>query len=171
MSSVISNVTPAPPPQELPHRNKDARGGCMATPPPPYVTAAPAPSPAPWRGSSFSSPLHYSGRSEPWRSATWPMINAAGWGAKSSPSGGAVVPVWGRACQGHPGSGGPPCSGVAKGAAPGSGVGGKGGGAGSRRGRCCHYAWRNTPASPPVGCRESRTRTYSNNAFLRMDKC
>jgi hypothetical protein len=55
------------------------------------------------------------------------MINAAGCGAKSFPSGGAIVPVRGRARRRRPGPGGPPCGGVAKGAAPGSGVGGGGG--------------------------------------------
>ncbi len=58
------------------------------------------------------------------------MINTAGCGAKSSPFGGAIVPVQGHARQRRPGPGGPPCCGVAKGAEPGSGVGGGGGGAG-----------------------------------------
>jgi hypothetical protein len=60
------------------------------------------------------------------------MINAAGCGAKSSPSGGAVVPVQRRARRHRPGPGGPPCGGVARGAAPGSGVGGGGGGFAAR---------------------------------------
>jgi hypothetical protein len=98
--------------------------------PPPCATAAPAPSPAPRRGSSFSSPPHYSGHAEPQRSATWPMINAAGFGAKSSPSGGDVVPVRGRARRSRLEPGGPPCGGVANWTAPGSRVGGGGGGAG-----------------------------------------
>jgi hypothetical protein len=72
----------------------------------------------------------YSFRAEPRRSATWPMINAAGCGAKSSPSGGAFVPIHGRACRRHLGPGSPPCGGVARGAVPGSGVRGEGGGAG-----------------------------------------
>ncbi len=59
------------------------------------------------------------------------MINAAGCGAESSPSGGACVPVRGRARRRRPGPGGPPCGGVARGAAPGSGVGGGGGGGGA----------------------------------------
>jgi hypothetical protein len=117
-------------------------------PSPPRVTAAPTPSPAPRHGSSVSSPPHYSGHAEPRWSATWLMINAARCGAKSSPSGGAVVPVRGRACQCHPGPGSPPCGGVTKGVAPGSGVGGGGGGAGSRRGHHRHRAWRNMPESP-----------------------
>jgi hypothetical protein len=48
----------------------------------------------------------------------------------SSPSGGAVVPIRGCACRRHPGPGGPPCGGVARGAAPGSGVGDRGRGTG-----------------------------------------
>jgi hypothetical protein len=75
-------------------------------------------------------PPRYSCRAEPRRSATWPMINAARCGTKSSPSGGAIVFVRGNACRRRPGPGGPPCGGVARGAAPGSGVGGGGGGAG-----------------------------------------
>ncbi len=58
------------------------------------------------------------------------MIDTAGCGAKSSPSGDAVVPIRGHARRRHSGPGGPPCCGVAEGAAPGSGVGGGGGGAG-----------------------------------------
>ncbi len=119
-----------PPLQELPHHDKDAGVGRIVMPPSPHATANPAPYPAPWCGSSFSSTLHYSGHAEPWRSATWPMINAAGCGAKSSPSGGAIVPIWWHACRRRPGTGGPPCGGVAKGAAPGSGVGGGGRGVG-----------------------------------------
>jgi hypothetical protein len=61
--------------------------------PPPHATAAPAPSPAPRHGYSFSSPPRCSCPAEPRRSGTWPMINAAGCRAKSSSSGGAVVPV------------------------------------------------------------------------------
>jgi hypothetical protein len=104
-------------------------GGRIATPPHPHATAALAASPAPRHSSSYSSPLRYCHRAEPQRSTTWPMINAARCGAKSSPSEGAVVPVRGHACWRHPGPGGPPCSGIARGAAPGSGVGGRGGGA------------------------------------------
>jgi hypothetical protein len=162
LSSIVSDVTPAPLPQELPHRNEDAGGGRIATPPHPRTTVTPAPSPAPRRGSSFSSPLRCSCRAEPRQSATWPMINAAGCGAKSSPSGGAVVPVLWRARRSRPGPGGPPCGGVTRGAVPNSRVGG--GGAGivawplpppsCRR----HRAGRNTPASPPAGRWESRTR-------------
>jgi hypothetical protein len=96
---------------------------------PPHATAAPAPSPASRRGSSFSSPPHCSCRAELRRSATWLMINTNRCGVKSSPSGGAVVPVRGHARRRHPGPGGPPCSGVAKGAALGSGVRGGGRGA------------------------------------------
>ncbi len=95
LSSVVSDVTPAPPPQELPHRDKDGGGGRITTPPPPHATATPAASPAPQCGSSFSTPLHYSGHAKPPRSATWPMINAARYRAKSSPSRGAVVPIRG----------------------------------------------------------------------------
>jgi hypothetical protein len=58
------------------------------------------------------------------------MINTTGCGAKSSSSGGAVIPVRGHACRRRPGPGGPLCCGVAEGAALGSGVGGGGGGAG-----------------------------------------
>jgi hypothetical protein len=58
------------------------------------------------------------------------MINTNGCGAKPSPFGGAVVPVRGRARWRHPGPGGPPCGWVAKGAVPGSGVGGGGRGTG-----------------------------------------
>ncbi len=110
------------------------------------------------RGSSFSSPPHYSGHAEPRRSATWWMINAAGCRAKSSPSGGAVVPIWGRACRHRSGPGGPLCGGVAKGGALGSGVGGGGQGRGTGSWRDCHHhpSWGNTPASPPAGRRESR---------------
>ncbi len=128
LSSVILDVTPLPPLQESLHRDKDAGGGRIAMPPPPRTTNAPTPSPAPRCGSSFSSPPQYSSHAEPWRSATWPMINAPGCGAKSSPFGNAVVHVRGRACRCRPGPGGSPCSGVAKGVTPGSGVGGGGGG-------------------------------------------
>ncbi len=102
----------------------------FATIPHPWATAALAASPAPQPGSSFSSPPHYSCHVKPWQSATWPMINAAGCGAKSSLSGGAVVRIRGRALRRCPEPGGPPCVEVAKGAAPGSGVRGGGGGAG-----------------------------------------
>ncbi len=54
------------------------------------------------------------------------MINAARCRAKSSPSGGAVIP----ACRRRPGPSGPPYGGVARGAAPGSRVGGGDGGMG-----------------------------------------
>jgi hypothetical protein len=99
-------------------------------PPHPRATAALAASPASQRGSSFSSPPRDSCHAEPRRSTTWPMINAAGCRAKSSSSGGAVVPVRGHACRRRPGPGGPPCGGAARGAAPGSRVGDGGGGAG-----------------------------------------
>jgi hypothetical protein len=64
---------------------------------------------------------------EPRWSATWPMINATRCRAKSSPSVGAIVPIWGRTHWCRPGPGGPPCGGVARGAGPGSRVGGRGG--------------------------------------------
>ncbi len=102
--------------------------GCIVLPP---QTAALAASPAPRGGSSYSSPPRYSCRAEPWRSATWPTINTTGCGTKSSPSGGAVVPVWGCAHWRRPGPGGPLCGEVARGAAPGSVVGGGGGGGGA----------------------------------------
>jgi hypothetical protein len=86
--------------------------------------------PTPRGGSSYSSPPCYSCRAEPWWSATWPMINTAGCGTKSSPSGVAVIPVWGCAHQRRPGPGGPLCGEVPRGAAPGSVVRGGGGGAG-----------------------------------------
>jgi hypothetical protein len=104
-------------------------GGRIATPPHPLVNAALAASATPRRGFSFSSPPHYSCCAEPRRSATWPMINAAGCRAKSSPFGGTIVTVRWRACRRRPGPGGPPCGGVTRGAAPGSGVGGGGGSA------------------------------------------
>ncbi len=85
-----------PPPQESPHCNKDAGRDRIAMPPHPRATAALAASLAPRHGSSFSSPPRYSCRAEPRWSDTWLMINAAGCGAKSSPSRGAVVPVRGR---------------------------------------------------------------------------
>ncbi len=154
--SIVSDVTPLSPPQELPHRDKDAGGDHIATPPHPRATAALAASPALRCGSSFSSPPRYSCRAEPRRSATWPMINTTGCGAKSSPSGGAVVPIRGRARRRRPGPGGPPCGWVARGAAP--------GGRGRGRGFCGaaaarHCAGWNTSASLPAGHRESRTRT------------
>ncbi len=131
LSSVVSNETPVPSLQELPHRDKDAEVGRIVLPPHPPATAALAASPAPRGGSSYSSPPRYSCRAEPWRSVTWPMINTAGCGTKSSPSGGAFVPVWGCAHQRRPGPGGPLCGEVARGAAPGSVVGGGGGGGGA----------------------------------------
>jgi hypothetical protein len=67
------------------------------------------------------------------------MINTAGCGAKSSLSRGVVVPIQGRACRHCPGPGGPPCVGVARGAVPGSGIGGGGRG---------FAAW-----PPPQSCR------------------
>jgi hypothetical protein len=134
LSSIISNETPVPSPQELPHRNKDAGVGRIVSPPHPRATAALAASPAPWGGSSYSSPLRYSCRAEPWRSATWPMINTAGCRTKSSPSGDAVVPVWGCAHRRRLGPGVPLCGEVARGAAPGSIVGGGGGGGGGGAG-------------------------------------
>jgi hypothetical protein len=120
-----------PSPQELPHRDEDAEVGCIASPPHPRATAALAASPAPRGGSSYSSPPHYSCCAEPWWSATWQMINTAGCRTKSSPSGGAVVPVWGCAHRHRPGPGGPLCDEVARRAAPSSIVGGKGGGGGT----------------------------------------
>ncbi len=161
LSSVVSNETPVPSPQELPHHDEDAGVGRIMSPPHPRVTTALAASPAPWGGSSYSSPPRYSCCAEPWQSATWPMINTAGCGTKSSPSGGAVVPVWGCAHRRHPGPGGPLCGEVARGAAPGSVVGVRAG-AGARvlrRGCRRHRAGQNAPASPPAGCWESRTRT------------
>jgi hypothetical protein len=160
--SIVSDVTPVPPPQELPHHDEDTGGWLHPDASPSHATAAPAPSPAPRHGSSFSSPPHYSSPAEPQRSATWPMISTARCGAKSSPSGGAIVPIRGRACQCHPGPGGPPCGGVAKGAALGSGVGGGGRGAGSQSGCCRHCAWRNTPVSLLAGRQESQTRTCAS---------
>jgi hypothetical protein len=124
--SVVSDVTPAPTLKESPHCDEDAGGGCIATPPHPCATAAPAPYPAPQRGSSFCSPPHYSDHAKPRRSAAWLMINAAGCGAKSSPFGGAVVPVRWRARRRRPGPCSSTCGGSAKGAAPSSGVGGGG---------------------------------------------
>jgi hypothetical protein len=107
MGGVAASGCPLPPEQPLP--------------PPP----TPPPSVAP-----PSSPPHYSGHAEPRQSAAWPMIIAAGCVSKSSPSGGADVSVWGRTRRRCPGPGGPPCSGSAKEVAPGSRVGGRGGGAG-----------------------------------------
>jgi hypothetical protein len=95
-------------------------------PPTPVQSPPPPPLPAPRHDSSFSSPLRCSYHAEPRRSATWPMINTAGCGAKSSPSGGAVISFRGRSCQRRAGPGGPPCGGVAKEAVPGSRVGGRG---------------------------------------------
>ncbi len=128
--SIISVVTPLPPPQESPHHDKDAGGDRLVTPPHPRMTATLGAFPTPQRGSSLSSPLRYSCCSEQRWSATWPMINTTGCRAKSSLSGGAVVPVRGHACWCSPGPGGPLCGGVARGVAPGSKVGGRGGGAG-----------------------------------------
>ncbi len=103
------------------------RGGAASRRlPPPRVTAAPAAS----RGSSFSYPPCCSCCAEPRRSATWPMIDAAGCGAKSSLSRGAIIPVQWRARWRRPGPGGPPCGGVARGAALISRVEGGGAGAG-----------------------------------------
>ncbi len=139
-SSVVSDVTSAPPPQELPHCDEDAGGGRIAMPPPPCATAAPALSLAPQRGSSFSSTPHYSGHAEPRRSATWPMINAAGCGAKYC------------LIRGHH----RPCPGVCLPASPGTWQptvrwGCQGGGAGQRswgRGQGCRFAaW-----PPPPSC-------------------
>jgi hypothetical protein len=135
LSSVVSNETPAPSLQELPHRDEDAGVGRIASPPHPRATATLAASPAPRGGSSYSSPPRYSCRAEPRRSATWPLINTAGCGTKSSPSGGAVVPVWGCAHLNRQGPGGPLCGEVARGAAPGSVVRGGGRGGGGVRGR------------------------------------
>jgi hypothetical protein len=131
LSSIVSNETPVPSPQESPHRDEDAGVGRIVLPPHPRTTAALTASPAPRGGSSCSSPPRYSCRAEPWRSATWPMINTAGCGAKSSPSGGAVVPVWGCAHRLRPGPGGPLCGEVPRGAALGRVVGGVGGGRGA----------------------------------------
>jgi hypothetical protein len=172
--SVVSDLTPPPPQQESPHRYKDVGGGRIATPPPPCTTTALAASPTPRRGSSFFSvhtiPVMLS-HSSPL--VTWPMINATGCGVKSSPSGGAVVPVWGHACRHRPGPGGPPCGGIAKGAAPGSGVGGGGGGGGMglRRGCRRHRAWRNTPVSLLAGRRESRTSTCAGQSHGSANAC
>jgi hypothetical protein len=59
------------------------------------------------------------------------MINAAGCGVPSSPSGGTVVPAQGRTHQRRPGPGGPPSGGVAGGGGvPGGGVGSQVGGVG-----------------------------------------
>jgi hypothetical protein len=114
------------------HCNEDGGVGRIVLPPHPRATAALAASPAPRGGSSYSSPSRYSCRAEPWRSATWPMINTAGCGTKSSPSGGAVVPVWGCVHRHRPGPGGPLCGEVTRGAAPGSIVGGRGAGFAAR---------------------------------------
>jgi hypothetical protein len=158
--SVVSNVTPAPTPQELPHRDKDAGGGRIAMPPHLRATAAPAPYPAPQRGSSFCSPPHYSGHAKSRRSAAWPMINADGCGAKSSPSGGAIVSVLWRTCRRRAWDlaaqrvVGPPRGrrwAAESGAGAGVWV--------SRRGRRHHCAGWNTPASLLAGRRETRTRT------------
>jgi hypothetical protein len=56
LSFIVSNVTPAPPPQESPHHNEDAWGGHITTSPHPRKTAVLAASPTPQCGSSFSSP-------------------------------------------------------------------------------------------------------------------
>jgi hypothetical protein len=133
LSSVVSNETPVPSPQESLHRDEDAGVGHIASPPHPPATAVLAASPAPRGGSSYSSPPHYSCRAEPWRSATWPMINTSGYGTKSSPFGGAVVPVWGCAHRRRLGPGGPLCGEVP---AAKSGVGAGVGALVSRRG--CH---------------------------------
>jgi hypothetical protein len=95
-------------------------------PPPPSTTAALAPSLTPRHGCSFSSPPRCSFCAEPRWSATWPMINTTGCRSKSSPSGGAIVPIQGHARQRHLGPGGPPCGGVTKGVALGSRVRGGG---------------------------------------------
>jgi hypothetical protein len=73
------------------------------------------------------------------------MINATGCRAKSFPSGGAIVPVQGHTCRCRREPGSPLCSGVAKGAAPVSrvGGGGRGGEAGLWHGHCRHRAGRN----------------------------
>jgi hypothetical protein len=149
---------PLPHPQELPHRNEDAGGDRIAMPPHPRATAALAASPAPQRGSSFSSPPCYSCHAEPRWSATWPMINAARCRAKSSPSGGAVIPVRGRARRRRPGPGSPPCSGVARGAAPGSGVGDGGRGAD-------FVAW-----LPPPSCRAENASVTAGRTLGVMDQ-
>ncbi len=128
LSPIVSDVTPRPPPQESLHRDKDAGGGALQRPPP-LRNRRPRHLPCPRGGSSFSSPPRCSFCAEPRRSATWPIINATGCGAKSSPFGGAVVPIRGRArCHWHrPGPGSPPCNGVAKErqweAEPGTGAG------------------------------------------------
>ncbi len=83
------------------------QGGITSRRLPTLRDCRPHPLLAPQRGSSFSNPVHYSGHAEPRRFAAWQMINAAGCGAKSSPSGGAVVPVRGRAPLCRPGPGGP----------------------------------------------------------------
>ncbi len=149
--SVIFDATPAPPPQELPHRHEGG-GGRIATPPPPRASAAPAASPAPRRGSSFSSPPRYSCRVEPWRSATWPMINAAGFRGNSSLSGGALAGA-AQDLAAHHAVGSP--RGWRQAAELGAGAGTQVFG----RGRRSHRAGWNMPASLPAGRRESRTRT------------
>jgi hypothetical protein len=79
-------------------------GGRFTTPPHPRATAAPAAFPAPQHGSSISSPPHCSCHAEPRRSAAWPMINTTGCGAKSYPSGGAVIPIRGACLPALPGT-------------------------------------------------------------------
>ncbi len=113
------------------------------SPPHPPTTAALTASPAPRGGSSCSSPPCYSCCTEPWRSATWPMINTAGCRTKSSPSGGASSLSGGVLTGATPGPGGPLCGEVARGAAPGSII--EGGG----RGRGADFAAR----PPPPSCR------------------
>jgi hypothetical protein len=162
LSYVVSDETLAPLPQELMHHNKD-RGGHISTPPHPRKTAVLAASPAPRHGSSFSSKPPYSCHAEPWRSTAWPMINAAGCRAKSSPSRGAVVPIQGCAHRRRPRPSGPPCVGVARGwhRAAESGVKAEVGTWVLRHGHHRNRTGRNMPASPPAGCRESHTRTWA----------
>ncbi len=170
LSSVVSDVTPSSPPQESPHRNEEAGGDRIVTPPHPRATTALAASPTPRRGSSFSSPLHYSCDAEPRRSATWPMINTTGCGAKSSPSGGAIVPVLGRTCRRRPGPGGLPCGGVARGAAPGSGVGDGGGGAGFARGSGGKNVFFQMAPTPPLSVSICSTRCQYDTLKIWLKK-
>ena len=162
LSSVISNETHVPSPQESPHRNEDAGVGRIVSPPHPRATASLTASPAPRGGSSCSSPPCYSCCAEPWRSATWPMINAAGCRAKSSPFGGAVFPIRGTLAGtawdlvAHRAVGLP--GGRHQAAEPGVGAGVRV----SRRDHRRHLARQNTPASPPAGCQESQARTYTS---------
>jgi hypothetical protein len=141
-----------PPPQESLHRNKDTGGTHIVMPPHPRATAALPASHAPRCGSSFSSPPRYSCCAEPLQSATWLMINAAGYGAKSSPFGGALAGVaWDLGAHRVVGSPGGRRQAVQSGTGAGAQI--------LQRGHRRHRARRNMPASPPAGRWESRTRT------------